>query len=63
MAVKIKVKFLKDHVNDIKKGDIGEFNEGRAIYLVSNGFAEYVTGNKLKSKNKQAVENTPCKSC
>lgn len=70
-----KVKFLKDHVNGIKKGQVSEFNTGRADYLVRAGVAEYVTDNgvdteykqavvKPKGKVKQAVkQDEPCKTC
>jgi len=59
--MKRKVKFLKDHVNSIKKGDIGEFNDARADYLVREGIAEYVEDSKKNFK--QAVKNEPCKTC
>lgn len=65
-----KVKFLKDHVNDIKKGDVGEFNTARADYLVRVGVAEYVTDEPLKEavkvekkSPKKAVKEEPCKTC
>ncbi|MVZ65035.1 hypothetical protein GQF61_04170 [Sphingobacterium sp. DK4209] len=64
-----RIKFLKDHVNGIKKGDEGEFTEGRANYLVRTGVAEYVT----EAEPKQAVKQTKqklkttkselCKTC
>lgn len=69
-----KVKFLKDHVNGIKKGQVGDFSEGRADYLVRVGVAEYVTEKEDKTELKQAVKQTketkqavkkdePCKTC
>lgn len=65
-----KVKFLKDHVNGIKKGDVGEFSIGRAEYLVRGGVAEYVTNEPLKEAvkvekkaPKKAVKEEPCKTC
>ncbi|QBQ41076.1 hypothetical protein E2P86_07885 [Sphingobacterium psychroaquaticum] len=66
-----KVKFIKDHVNGIKKGQVGEFSDGRANYLVRNGVAEYVEGaepkqaaKQEKAKAKQAVKkDEPCKTC
>lgn len=70
MEKKRKVKFLKDHVNDIKKGDVGEFNEARANYLVRHKVAEYVEENEpkqavrqSKEKPKKAFKAEPCKSC
>lgn len=69
-----KVKFLKDHVNGIKKGQVGDFSEGRADYLVRVGVAEYVTEKEDKPELKRAVKQTkatkqavkkdePCKTC
>ena len=65
-----KVRFLKDHINDIKKGDVGEFKEARAYYLVRVGLAEYVEENEpkqsvkqSKEKPKKAVKAEPCKTC
>lgn len=65
-----KVKFLKDHVNGIKKGDIGELDEARANYLVRVGVAEYTDEEPLKKAvkvekkaPKKAVKVEPCKTC
>lgn len=65
-----KVKFLKDHVNGIKKGDKGDVPVGRADYLVRVGVAEYVTDEPLKEAvkvekkaPKKAVKEEPCKTC
>lgn len=65
-----RIKFLKDHVNGIKKGDEGEFTEGRANYLVRTGVAEYVTDaepkksvKQDKSKPKRSVKQESCKTC
>lgn len=70
MEKKRKVKFLKDHINGIKKGDVGEFKEGRANFLVRYNLAEYVEENEpkqavkqSKEKPKKAVKAEPCKSC
>ena len=69
METKKKVKFLKDHVNGIKKGNVGEFNEARANYLVRTGVAEYVVEKEPKKAVKQTKENLkttknePCKTC
>lgn len=57
-----KVRFLKDHVNGIKKGQVGDLNTGRADYLVREGIAEYVDGEAKKSVKPKA-EKTPCKTC
>lgn len=69
--MKKKLRFLKDHVNGIKKGDIGDFSEGRANYLIRMGVAEFVEQEEPKKavapkgKNvKQAVkQEEPCKTC
>jgi len=69
--MKKKLKFLKDHVNGIKKGDVGDFSEGRANYLIRTGVAELVEQEEPKKavapkgKNaKQAVKkDEPCKTC
>lgn len=69
-----KVRFLKDHVNGIKKGQVGDFNEGRANYLIRVGVAELVgesvkaepkkTAAKPKAKTKaKAAKAEPCKTC
>ena len=68
-----KVKFLKDHVNGIKKGDVGDFSEGRANYLIRTGVAELVEHEEVKQAvvptgkgkgKKQAVKkDEPCKTC
>lgn len=69
-----KVKFLKDHVNGIKKGQVGGFPHGRAEYLVRVKVAEYVD-DVVKPEPKKAVAKTkgtpkkavkkdePCKTC
>lgn len=61
MAEKRKVRFLKDHVNGIKKGNVSEFNIGRASYLVREKIAEYV-GDKTP-KTVKAEKAEPCKTC
>lgn len=69
--MKKKLRFLKDHVNGIKKDDIGDFSEGRANYLIRMGVAELVEQEEHKKavapkgKNaKQAVkQEEPCKTC
>lgn len=65
-----KVKFLKDHVNGIKKGDVGEFNIARADYLVREGIAEYIIEEPLKTavkveakEPKKSIKVEPCKTC
>lgn len=68
MADKIKVRFLKDHVNGIKKGDEGEFGSGRANYLVRVKVAEIIGESKpkkapKKSKTTKDVKVEPCKDC
>lgn len=68
MADKIKVRFLKDHVNGIKKGKEGEFGVARANYLVRVKVAEIVGESKPKSAPKKskitkAVKAEPCKTC
>lgn len=69
MEIKRKVKFLKDHVNGIKKGDVSDFNEARANYLVRTGVAEYVEENEPKKAVKQTkgklktTKSEPCKNC
>lgn len=60
--MKKKVKFLKDHVNGIKKGQVGELTIGRADYVVREGIAEYVDGETKKSVKPKA-DKSPCKSC
>ena len=60
--MKKKVKFLKDHVNGIKKGQVGELTIGRADYLVREGIAEYVDVETKKSVKPKA-DKSPCKSC
>lgn len=74
--MKKKLKFLKDHVNGIKKGDVGDFSEGRANYLIRMGVAELVEQEEPKKdepkkavapkgkNSKQAVKkDEPCKTC
>ena len=46
-----KVKFIKDHVNGIKKGVVADFSSGRADYLVRVGVAEYVTSEPIKDND------------
>jgi len=64
-----RITFLKDHVNGIKKGDEGEFTEGRANYLVRTGVAEYVIEAEPKKAVKQpkqklkTTKSEPCKTC
>lgn len=62
-----KVRFLKDHVNGIKKGQTGDFNEGRANYLVRVGVAEIIKDVEPKKAVKQTkgkkVKAEPCKTC
>jgi len=53
MSVQKKVKFLKNHVNGIKKGDVESYDEGRADYLVRVKAAEYVV-EKPKVENKKS---------
>lgn len=60
----IKVKFLKDHVNGIKSGDVGEFDHGRATYLINIGAAELTKEGKTATKkveDKSKVKK--CKTC
>lgn len=68
-----KVRFLKDHVNGIKKGQEGEFNDGRANYLVRVGVAEFVDETSSKTSTKKSkstskakpdtAKSEPCKTC
>lgn len=68
-----KLRFLKDHVNGIKKGQVGNFNEGRANYLIRVGVAELAeetakaeTKPKAKSNAKPKAKTAkaePCKTC
>lgn len=65
-----KVRFLKDHVNGIKKGDVGDFNEARSNYLVRERIAEYVIEESLKKaisvgdkEPKKSIKVEPCKTC
>lgn len=67
---KVKVEFLKDHVNGIKKGDIGTLSKGRANYVVRVGAAKYVTYSPVvteekpvKQKTKKTPKKEPCKTC
>ena len=61
---KIKVKFLKNHVNGIKKGDVGEFDHGRATYLINIGAAELTTeGKKATKKVETKTKEKKCKTC
>lgn len=59
----IKVKFIKDHVNGIKAGDTGEFELGRADYLVRVGSAEYVSTDEVKKEVKKTRKKEGCKTC
>lgn len=75
MSEKKKVRFIKNHVNGIKKGDVESYDVGRADYLVRVKVAEYVTEEpKTESKKSAAKEvkpksgktkggNDPCKTC
>lgn len=64
------IRFLKDHVNGIKKGDIGEIAYAKANYLVRVGVAEYIDGiepkkavTKRKTSKKKTAKGAPCKTC
>jgi hypothetical protein len=75
--MKKKLRFLKDHVNGIKKGDVGDFSEGRANYLIRTGVAELVEQEEPKKvdskkdepkravapKGKNVKQEEPCKTC
>lgn len=75
MSEKKKVRFIKNHVNGIKKGEVESYDVGRADYLVRVKVAEYVTEEpKTESKKTVAKEvkpksgktkggNDPCKTC
>lgn len=58
----VKVKFIKNHVHPIKKGDIGEFNEGHANYLIKVGAAELFEEQAPK-KVKKETKKEDCKTC
>lgn len=78
MSEKKKVRFIKNHVNGIKKGDVESYDVGRAEYLVRVKAAEYVA-EEPKAENKKSVAkevkeekpksgktkggNDPCKTC
>lgn len=62
----VKVKFLKNHVNGIKKDDVGEFEIGRAKYLVRVGVAEYIDTKEVKEeekKERKSKKEAGCKTC
>lgn len=60
----VKVKFIKNHVHPIKKGDIGEFNEGHANYLIKVGAAELLEeSSKEPKKVKKETKKEDCKTC
>lgn len=73
MSEKKKVRFIKNHVNGIKKGDVESYDIGRADYLVRVKAAEYVVDEPKKEDKKQATKATdkksknkgdePCKTC
>ena len=52
MSEKKKVRFIKNHVNRIKKGDVESYDIGRAVYLVSVKAAEYVIDEPKKEDKK-----------
>ena len=73
MSEKKKVRFIKNHVNGIKKGDVESYDIGRADYLVRVNAAEYVIDEPNKEDKKQTAKaadkksknkgEEPCKTC
>lgn len=61
-----KMIFTRDHVGDIKKGDIGQYKIGRCEYLIRINAAKYLDENEVKEvkkATKKAKKEVGCKTC